>query len=187
MSRRVAMRTAARPPRGFTLVEVLVALVIVAVAMSALLGALTSATDTTVYLREKSFAEWVALNRIAQVRLQLQRPEEGKTNGESELAGRRWRWEQEVQPVEVPGMLRIDVRVQPADAARRDGGPWLAQASGIVGDALALPRGDALEWVAQAPWDQQQGGGPDDGAGEGEGEQANPPQELPPPDGPPEE
>ncbi|MGH8286174.1 MAG: type II secretion system minor pseudopilin GspI [Steroidobacteraceae bacterium] len=132
--------------RGFTLVEVLVALVIVAIGMAAVLASLTSAADTTAYLRERSFAEWVAMNRIAELRLQRQRPADGKSSGDAEFAGRRWRWEQEILELEIPGTRRIDVRVRPADATGgRDTG-WVATVSGIIGDAVAPPDGRVLAW-----------------------------------------
>ena len=51
--------------RGFTLIEVLVALVIVAIGMAAVLGALSSSANTLSFLRDKTFAQWVALNQIA--------------------------------------------------------------------------------------------------------------------------
>ena len=55
--------------RGFTLIEVLVALFIVALGIGALLSTLTSAATTIDHLRDKSFAEWIALNQITQARL----------------------------------------------------------------------------------------------------------------------
>ena len=152
--------------RGFTLVEVLVALVIVAIGMSALLASLTSAADTTGYLREKSFAEWVAMNRIAELRLQIQSVSPGKSSGEAELAGRRWRWEQEVTKLEVPGVNRIDVRVRPADARGGDKAAWLVTVSGIRGDAVAPPQGAVLPW-----WQGPQPGGGGGGAGGGSTEE----------------
>jgi general secretion pathway protein I len=57
---RVALRTG-----GFTLIEVLVALAIVAIGMAAVLGALSSSGGTIIYLHDKTLAEWVALNHIA--------------------------------------------------------------------------------------------------------------------------
>jgi general secretion pathway protein I len=131
--------------RGFTLVEVLVALVIVAIGMSAVLGTLTSSADTTAYLREKSFAEWIAMNRIAELRLQARRAAAGKDSGETEFAGRRWRWEQEIVKLDVPGTHRVDVRVRPVDAATRNVA-WVATVTGIMGDAIAQPDGRTLPW-----------------------------------------
>ena len=60
--------------RGFTLIEVLVALAIVAIGMSAVLSALSSSADTVSYLRDKTFAQWVALNKIATLRISGQQP-----------------------------------------------------------------------------------------------------------------
>src|ERR1700756_5072479 len=104
--------------RGFTLIEVLVALVIVAVGMSALMGALSSSARTVTYMQEKTFAEWVALNQVANTRIGLQKgqtPPTGKTNGDIDFANRTWHWSQEVVASEVPGIVRIDVKVRPKD------------------------------------------------------------------------
>ncbi len=136
--------------RGFTLVEVLVALVIVTIGMSAVLATLTSSADTTAYLRDKTFAEWVALNRIAEVRLGTQRIATGKSSGDMELAGRTWRWEQEVTKLEIPGVQRIDVRVRDAGAPGGDKQGWLVTVSGISGDAVAPPDGRVLAYSGSA-------------------------------------
>jgi type II secretion system protein I len=131
-----------RRASGFTLVEVLVALAIVAIGMAALLTALGSSADSAAYQRDKTLAEWVALNRIEEVRLAQQKPQKGKSDGDAEMAGQKWKWAQEVLETEVKGILRIDVSVRPADAPGGDNAPWYTTVSGIYGDALAPPRGD---------------------------------------------
>ena len=55
--------------RGFTLVEVMVALAIVAIALPALLMALYQQIDDTAYLRDKTLAYMVAENKLAEIRL----------------------------------------------------------------------------------------------------------------------
>ncbi|MEP7314418.1 MAG: type II secretion system minor pseudopilin GspI, partial [Pseudomonadota bacterium] len=104
------------PAAGFTLIEVLVALIIVAFGMGALLATLSSAADTAGVLRDKTFAQWIAMNRIAELRLRSIRPEVGKTSGDVEFAGQKWRWSQEVLDPGIAGMLRIDVSVMHAGA-----------------------------------------------------------------------
>lgn len=140
----------ARRGSGFTLVEVLVALVIVALGMAVLMSAMGSAADTTAYLREKTFAEWIALNEIAVVRLGAQLPPQGKTEGDLDYAGRKWHWEQTVSPLDFPGMSRVDVKVQSADTPAGKSAPWLATITGAVGDAVSPPQLTSLYLDYQA-------------------------------------
>lgn len=137
---------------GFTLIEVLVALAIVAIGMAAVLGALTSSAGTLSYLRDKSFAQWVALNRIATLRLAGQAPPTGNTEGDVDFAGRSWHWRQEVVTTQVPGVERMDIRVRPADVKpeNEDSG-WFTTVSGIWGDAVGIPNGYQPDWGAQLP------------------------------------
>jgi general secretion pathway protein I len=144
---------APQPParaRGFTLIEVLVALAIVAIGMAAVLGALNSSADTVSYLRDKTFAQWVALNQIANLRIsgQLQAP--GNSDGDTDFAGRTWHWRQEVTATQVPGVVRIDVKVRPKDVKTDDeDSGWFTTVSGIQGDAVGSPNGYLPDWGTQ--------------------------------------
>jgi len=98
--------------RGFTLLEVLIALAIVAMAVGALLGTITSSASSVSYLRTKTIAEWVALNRLTEIRISQQMPDTGRRTGKTVMAGMRWQWEQEVVELPIKGMFRIDVRAR---------------------------------------------------------------------------
>jgi general secretion pathway protein I len=132
--------------RGFTLIEVLVALAIVAVGMSAVLGAMTSSADTAIYLRDKSFAQWIALNRIAEVRLKGQLPAKGKSEGDVDFAEGKWHWQQEVLPLQVKGMWRIDVSVRPVGKSTT----WYTTESGVMGEAIKYDLNQLVMDRAQA-------------------------------------
>jgi general secretion pathway protein I len=139
----------ARAP-GFTLLEVLVALAIVTIGMAALLGALSSSTDTLSYLRDKTFAQWVALNQITTLRLSGQQAQPGNSDGDTDYAGRTWHWRQEVTATEVPGVVRIDVKVRPKDVKTSDADSgWFTTVSGIQGDAVGTPNGYLPDWGSQ--------------------------------------
>jgi general secretion pathway protein I len=127
---------------GFTLIEVLVALAIVAIGMAAVLGTLTSSARTVVYMRDKTLANWVALNHIAEQRLLPNIPQLGATDGDVDFAGTKYHWRQEVVQTPVQGMVRLDVHVRPADVKGDDKSGWYVSMSGITGDALGAPRGD---------------------------------------------
>ena len=85
-----------RKSRGFTLLEVLIALAIVAMSVGALLGTVTSSASNVIYLKDKTLAEWVALNRLTEMRIDKQMPAKGKRTGNTSWAGMRWEWEEEV-------------------------------------------------------------------------------------------
>lgn len=108
--------------RGFTLLEVLVALGIVATALAALVRAGSDNATTAAYLRDKSLAEWVALNRIAELRLQEEWPSPGTREGEARMADRRWTWTVEVSETFDPDVRRADVTVHAADTEDGSGG-----------------------------------------------------------------
>lgn len=102
--------------KGFTLLEVLVALVIVAFGMGAVLAALSSSADNISSLREKTIAQWVAMNQIADARLNSDPPKRGVSEGDvKNFGGGDWHWRQDVMAVDmVPGLMEIAVRVRRA-------------------------------------------------------------------------
>ena len=70
-----------RNARGFTLVEILVALAIIAVALGAGLRALSQSIDSAGALKQRTLALWVAQNRIAATTLETPWPAPGRRNG----------------------------------------------------------------------------------------------------------
>jgi len=148
---------ACRPPgprgahgsRGFTLIEVLVALAIVAVGVAAVLGALTSSANTVLYLRDKTFAQWVGLNQVANIRLSGQLQQPGNSDGDTDFAGRSWHWREEVTSTEIPGVVRIDIKVRPGDVKADEDNGWFTTVSGVQGDAVGIPNGYLPDWGSQ--------------------------------------
>ena len=138
-----------RRARGFTLIEVLVALVIVAVGMAAVMSALTSSADVLQSLRERTFAQWVALNRIATLRLSGQVPAAGDTEGEVDFASRHWHYRQQVIATQVPGTVRIDLSVRPAEVKADAEHAWTATVSGVYGNAITPPNPIDPNWGSQ--------------------------------------
>lgn len=97
--------------RGFTLLEVLVALGIFALVASSILTVSSRSLQNAARLEEKTLAMWVADNQLAEMQLAEVPPGEGRAQGESEFAGRRWEWRSEVAATSEPAMRRVTVLV----------------------------------------------------------------------------
>lgn len=168
--------------RGFTLIEVLAALVIVALGMLGVIQAVTQTARNGTYLREKTLAHWVALNVITERRLLPSPPEVSESSDEVEFAGRRWRWTMRVTQTEVESLRRMDVSVRPADAPD---GSALETVTGFYGTAIGAVGGGSLAWAgAPGGVGQQDGDGdanPDDQS-PGEDSGGRPVQPEPPAD-----
>ena len=104
--------------RAFTLLEVLVALVVVAVALAALARAGSQAIDSQFQLEERTLAIWVADNLLSELRLEA-RVDTGSRQGISTMGQRDWHWDMLIQPAPGDQLLRVDVAVY-ASSARRD-------------------------------------------------------------------
>jgi general secretion pathway protein I len=124
---------------GFTLVEVLVALMIIALGLSALLTAVSGTARASGYLREKALAQWIALNRVTEVRLNLQQQQLGQSSdtGELDYANRKWHYDTRYFDTNSQAMRRVIVRVWAGNADTK-GNP-LAECSGFIGTSIATP------------------------------------------------
>jgi len=103
-----------RRQRGFTLLEVLIALAVLALGMTAVIGAAGSSTRRGSELRDRTFADWVAMNELTSLRLAKTVPS-GSLSGDADMAGEKWHWTATVSSTQDPDLLRIDVAVAPAD------------------------------------------------------------------------
>ncbi len=84
--------------RGFTLLEVLVALAIVAIALGAGIKAAGSNVDNVAYLRDRTLAHWVAMNKLAEMETMKKFPSPGTTErGTMLMAEHEWHWKVETK------------------------------------------------------------------------------------------
>jgi len=107
-----------RRARGFSLIEVLVALAVVAIALVALVRAATSQVSDFDGLRERTLAGWVAANVLTETRLTTALPPLGRREGRTTFARRDWRWTLEVQATADPDLRRLDVAVYASEGAQ---------------------------------------------------------------------
>ena len=96
---------------GFTLLEVLVALAVLAIGLGAIIKVASQSTANITELRERTIASWVAANKINELLLAMDAPAVGNQKGMSEMAGQQWRWQVKVSDTPDRDMRRLDVSV----------------------------------------------------------------------------
>ncbi len=105
--------------RGFTLLEVLIALAVIALGLVALLQSGAGSARELERLREQTFATWVAADAITRVRLAEGFPPVSRRDGVARMGPRDWYWEMVIQATTDPQLRRLDVRVY-RDPARTE-------------------------------------------------------------------
>ncbi|MCK9685442.1 type II secretion system minor pseudopilin GspI [Scleromatobacter humisilvae] len=96
---------------GFTLIEVMVALAIVAIALAAGSRAASSVVGTSQRLNDVVLAQWCADNQLTELRMQGQLPAVGKTTFNCMQLGRTFQGTLKVQPTPNPSFRRVDAIV----------------------------------------------------------------------------
>ena len=101
---------------GFTLIEVLIALLIVATALGTATKIMLGAANNGAALADQTAAQWVGLNRLSTLKLKRQWPVRTE-NGNEEMMQRTWLWEQRAEATGDDNLIRvtIDVRLEGAD------------------------------------------------------------------------
>jgi len=102
----------AQQSRGFTLLEVLVALAVLAIAMAALIKGGADNARGAAYLRDKTLAQWVAMNVVAEQRLSAGWPSPGSKRGHEEMANHDWFWKLTVAETFDKDIRRLEVEVR---------------------------------------------------------------------------
>lgn len=101
--------------KGFTLIEVLVALVIVGMALPAMLMRMQGVLDHTGYMNTKTYAHWLAENKMQEMlitqKLQGNVAKTKKRQDREEFAGIEWFWKIDISETEIPKLYRMEISV----------------------------------------------------------------------------
>jgi general secretion pathway protein I len=93
---------------GFTLLEVLVALAVIAIALAAIIHAAGAMTSNTLYLKQKTYAHWIAMNYMADIRRKQAWPLPTTEKKDIEFYGQKWQRITKFSTTLMANVLRID-------------------------------------------------------------------------------
>lgn len=95
---------------GFTLIEALVAMTVLALGAVSLLAATEGHTSRITAITDRTTARWVAENRLTELRLGL-----GQLADQTDMLGQDWQVTTTLTPTSDPGLQRVTVAVGQAD------------------------------------------------------------------------
>jgi len=126
---------------AFTLIEVMVALVIVAISLSAVIASISQMVQVATAMQERTYANWIAQNKIAELRLSNAPPEVSRADDEVRFADIDWALTTTISETGVENLYRIDVAVFYAGSEYS-----IRTVSGFIGDP-GIPGAGNTAWT----------------------------------------
>lgn len=102
---------------GFTLLEVMIALLILAISLTAVYTALTQSIRNVSHLENKMFAQWVGMNILTQFQVGINKPSRDlqSTSGDMALFNRQWHWQADFTPLLKGQVVEVIVTIYKED------------------------------------------------------------------------
>lgn len=116
------------------------ALAIIALSLTAIASKMSRMIDTSNSMRERTYASWIAQNKITELRLANVIPEVSTTSGDIEYANVTWRWRAVISESGIENLFRVDVEVLDAD-----GDYMIRKVTGFIGEPV-IPGQSNRSW-----------------------------------------
>ena len=135
--------SSSKAERGFTLVEVMVALVVIALSLTGIAVVLGDMLNNANWLKESTYASWIAQNKIVELRAANEYPNTDETSGVETYANSEWEWRAVVTETGIENLWRVDVSVS------RPGGDNIRTVTGFIGEPVPPNAANSI-WLANA-------------------------------------
>jgi general secretion pathway protein I len=101
--------------------------------------------DAAIAMQQRTYASWIAQNKITELRLANVVPEVSSTSGQLDYAGVEWEWRATISETGVENLFRVDVAV-----SRVGEEGTLRTVSGFIGEPV-VPGQSNIAWIANTP------------------------------------
>jgi general secretion pathway protein I len=119
----------------------MVAMAIAALGLAAVTASVSQMVDAGYAMQQRTYASWIAQNKIAEMRLANVVPDVSESSGEIDYAGREWLWRATISETDVENLYRLDVQVGLAN-----GDENIRTVTGFIGEPSAAGQSN-LVWV----------------------------------------
>jgi general secretion pathway protein I len=123
----------------------MVALGIAALSLTAVTAAMSQMVDAANSMKDRTYASWIAQNKIAELRLSNIVPEVSEDSGEVEYAGLEWTWRSTISETGVENLYRVDVAVSFVDSDA-----VIRTVTGFIGEP-GIPGQSNIAWTSGSP------------------------------------
>lgn len=114
---------------------------IAALGLAAVAASVSQMIDAGSAMQQRTYASWIAQNKIAELRLANVVPDVSETSGDIGYVGREWLWRATISETGVDNLYRVDVQV-----GLPDGDENIRTVTGFIGEPSA-PGQSNLVWV----------------------------------------
>lgn len=109
---KIASTRQPKKQKGFTLLEILMALIFISLPLAAITQSITGYVGDAAYLKEKTLAHWVAMNKLTELQVLREWPSKSSTHdGKTLMAEQNWSWQYRVSSTPEESMRRVDIDV----------------------------------------------------------------------------
>ncbi len=96
---------------GFTLIEIIIALVVIAVALGAVIATTGNSVKHGAHIKEKTIALWLAQNISAEVNIKKQWLPAGNQFSDEEMAGQQWQVKRIITQTPDKNIKKMEIQV----------------------------------------------------------------------------
>jgi len=130
------IKTNNKKHNGFTLIEIMVALAVIAIVLGPMVITASANVSNAAHMRDKTFAQWVAVNKVTELRASQTWPSIGDKKGHTLMGNNDWYWIAKIKKTEIATIRTIEYKVYRTEQERIDKALPIYRMTAFIGKPL---------------------------------------------------